>query len=348
MRNWVKPILIIILVFVVPLPAWSVIIKTKDGQEYKGQLVKDETLKVTIKLQGSNTEKTFYRFDVVEMIQAVKPKELEKFKPENPKGYYDYAMDLLSQQEDPEARDAALRLFLISAYLEPVKLGHGSLLKMSDLARTSEEARTFRAMAYLLDVVSDKSILKKVSKAVNEDTKAREAFLKALEFLRRGKTKEALDTVKTKGAADYFGLIPSFMTYDEFVKICQENPECKCKDGRIFCAKCIGKGGIVSSKGLTVCPDCNGKGFKICPDCKGNPRKVKLNPRQTQIIIQMQMLHEMDPKAKLDSPVGTNDNNWSSLLNGSQLQPLPVLSLIYLTEFDPRKCVFKNGKWVEP
>ena len=30
------------------------------------------------------------------------------------------------------------------------------------------------------------------------------------------------------------------------------------------------------------------------------------------------------------------------------LAPLPSLDLETLTEFDPRKCVFRDGKWTEP
>jgi hypothetical protein len=38
---------------------------------------------------------------------------------------------------------------------------------------------------------------------------------------------------------------------------------------------------------------------------------------------------------------------WSRALS-NQLTPVPLLSLETITEFDPRKCVFRDGTWVEP
>lgn len=348
MRAWVRPLIVAIAVMFVPLPAWSVIVKTKDGKEYKGHLTKTDTFKVIIRLHGSDEEKSFFKLDILELVQPVQPQELEKLKPADPKKYMEYGLGLMGQVQDPEAHETALRLLLITAYLDPITHGHSALLKMSEIARSTEEASAFRAMAFLLDVVADKGTLKKTNVIVNEDVKARDAFLKSLEMLRRGLTKDALKYASTKGTAEYFGLIPGLMPYDEFVKICKENPECGCKEGRVFCAKCVGKGAVQGTKGLTLCTDCKGKGFNLCKECKGKPRKVKLTPLQWQIMLQLELLSESDPKGKLDSPGEVKSEKWSALLSGSQIQPIPVLSLIHLTEFDPRKCVYKNGKWVEP
>lgn len=43
--------------------------------------------------------------------------------------------------------------------------------------------------------------------------------------------------------------------------------------------------------------------------------------------------------------VGTQ---WSYYLNQEFQRPLPVLSLLKATSIDPRKCVYRDGKWVEP
>lgn len=39
---------------------------------------------------------------------------------------------------------------------------------------------------------------------------------------------------------------------------------------------------------------------------------------------------------------------WGFFLADSFQKPLPVLSLEKVTPYDPRKCVYRDGKWVEP
>jgi hypothetical protein len=36
---------------------------------------------------------------------------------------------------------------------------------------------------------------------------------------------------------------------------------------------------------------------------------------------------------------------WANLADPQRSTPVPVLALVYLTEFDPRQCHFRNGKW---
>jgi hypothetical protein len=348
MRALIRPLLILVALIVVPLPAWSVILKTKDGKEYKAHLVKSDAIKVTVRLHGSNEEKTFFRFDIENIVQTVEPKELEKLKPDDPKVYYNYALGLMAHQVDPEAVDTALRLFQIAAYLEPVQLGQPALTKMAELARSAEEAEVFRAMAYLLDVVADKSLLKKAAADSGGNDKARVAFIKGLELLRRGKTREALKQLEAKGAADHFATVPGFMSYEDFVRLCKEHAECNCTEGRVFCPRCVGKGGLPSVQGPVLCPDCKGKGFHLCKECNGKKTRMKLTPLQTQIILKLELLHETDPSAPLNSSGDLKTPRWSALLSGAQIRPVPVLNLLHLTEFDPRKSVYKNGQWVEP
>lgn len=48
---------------------------------------------------------------------------------------------------------------------------------------------------------------------------------------------------------------------------------------------------------------------------------------------------------------GSNDQmetEWGYYLDDSFLQALPVLSLQNATQFNPKQCIYRNGKWVEP
>jgi hypothetical protein len=44
----------------------------------------------------------------------------------------------------------------------------------------------------------------------------------------------------------------------------------------------------------------------------------------------------------------TPTTDWSRALRPGGLAPLPSLELLHLTPFDPRECVFRDGKWVVP
>jgi hypothetical protein len=342
MRPWVRPVLILALLVALPLPAWSIIIETRDGKVYKGTVVSEDTVRYVINISGKG-QTTISKAQVVKATRIVKADRLQALKPSSPQVYYDYAKELSAQLDDPEVRDVALRLFLINAYLDPEKGAYKSLLEMTKLARNPEEARTFRAMAFLVDLLGDKSALK-TEKAMPINPEAGGEFLHALELLRRGKTRDALKTARKPGVARFFDAIPGLMTYGEFVKMCEANPECaSCKEGRLFCQRCQG------SKN-PACPACKGKGWVTCSKCKGEPRRVPLTQNQLNIILQLEVKHIQNPKANL-GVVTTGqgpETSWSRLFNGQQMRPVPVLSLLYVTEFDPRQCVYRDGKWQAP
>jgi hypothetical protein len=337
MRLWVRPALILVLVAVVPLPAWSIIIETKDGKVHRGHLVSQDKFQIVIRPEGQKETAAIRRAEIQNITQDVKPERLKALKPDDPKSYFDYAQELAPKKKDPEARDTALRLLLIAAHLDADKYGYKALTEMSKLARTPEEARAFRAVAFLLDLAADRGTLSKEGPG----SAAAGDFLEALEQYRRGKTKEALELAKKKGVADFFAAVPGLMTHKEFVEACEKHPECTaCKQGRLFCKECVGKG-----KGCTVC---KGKGWTVCDTCKGEPRRVPLTPAQLEMILRLQLLQEKAPKGKVDVTPAAQDVKWSQLLRPSQMEPAPVLSLRHLTEFDPRQSVYNDGKWEAP
>jgi hypothetical protein len=46
-----------------------------------------------------------------------------------------------------------------------------------------------------------------------------------------------------------------------------------------------------------------------------------------------------------DDPGARPTSGWSRITDPKQIAPLPVLTFELLTEFDPRQCHFRNGKW---
>src|SRR5262245_65907800 len=87
-RSWIRPPIIIIALVVVPMPAWSVIVKTKDGKEYKGHQVKNDLIQLTMRLDGSSEEKIILHANIATVVQNVQFKQLEKLKPGEPRAYY--------------------------------------------------------------------------------------------------------------------------------------------------------------------------------------------------------------------------------------------------------------------
>ncbi len=332
-------VVVLIWIFLAPFSASAVIVETRSGDKIRGHLIEKNQVRVVVRLDGQEKTKTIERNNILNIVETVNIVRLNALDPKDPKSYRIYAEELAAQRNDPEARDMALRLFLIAAYLDPRKQGYNCLMRMSNLARNSDEARSFRAMAYLLDLLHDKSTLEKKSPG-SGGSRAREKFLQALNLFRRGKTKTALELASEKGVADYFSIIPGLLSYQEFVRICKENPECSCKTGRIFCRKCLGKN--------PLCPACKGKGWNFCKKCKGKPRFVPISPLQERLMLRLELLYETNPGGNLNSSTKSHEKRWSRIIANRQLQPVPVLSLFTITEFDPRNCVHKNGKWVKP
>lgn len=339
MRPWVRPLLVLVFVFFVPLPAWSVIVEMKDGKIYRGYLVDQNVLRVTVRLEGKKEPISLDRRDVATVTQVVREDRLKELKPANPEMYFNYAEELASSKDDPEARDMALRLYLIAAHLDGKKYGYQAMMRMSLLARNSTEKRTFTAMAFLMDMLRDEKTLKS-SPVAATNREARTSFLKALELLRRGKTTDALKYAQQDGVRQFFGVVPGLMNYDEFIELCQKYAECThCRQGRLTCPRCKGGSGQLN------CATCNAKGWIVCSACNGKPRRVPLSPAQVETILRLQVLAAENPEAKLEVSKGAESASWSRLLSPTQMQPVPVLSLLHMTEFDPRKNVYVNGQW---
>ncbi len=75
-----------------------------------------------------------------------------------------------------------------------------------------------------------------------------------------------------------------------------------------------------------------------CPGCE----QGKIPPYMLQKLVAAEL--------ELNSTQTTNEvqPQWGFFLDGSFQKPLPVLSLAKAIGLDPRKCVYRDGAWVEP
>jgi hypothetical protein len=283
-------------------PAFAVVVIRKgNAPEVLGMLVSQNEQRIVVREvlpDGKSREHVIPRAEIEDLLITVSPERLAALRPAKPRAYVEYAEELAEKRRDPEARETALRLYQIAAWLDPKKLGKSSLLGMIDLSRSAAEESKFRAAAYLLDPEHDRRVLKEpeaVKVASGGSPAAREQLLAALRQLRQGKTvpaKTALQTPTVRAELERY------------------------KDVLAF----------VDVAGLRA-------GEAPPPAIL---RKVLL----LEVALAYRPADEPPKKELLLT--------WQQSLSRDGGAPVPVLSLETLTEFNPRLCQFKDGKWVEP
>jgi hypothetical protein len=291
-------------------PAWGVVIVTESGMRIGGYPVKDDGTTVTVRRKRADGSETEDKFEraKVTVIQSVKAERLEELRPETPRAYRDYAEELAAKKDDPEARDVSIRLFLIAASLDPDGLGRSCLLAAAPLARDVQEERRFKALAYLLDPKHDKDSLKEPPRVAPADSLKSPEWKKFVAALQAYRKGNFEEAVKR---ANEPGVSLCFSDLPGFVTH---------KD---FLAKCSGP-----------------------QNPKGPPDAGSDLIRQ---IVRIELQYEeatqpltTDPKA------GNAGGPWqAATAPGGRVGP-PPLVLEALTEFDPRECVFRAGKWQRP
>ncbi len=152
-------------------PVHAVVVLPKGAkQPVMGYLVRQDDRNIVIRQElpgGKRRESSFAKKDLDELIFTVSPERLGALDPAKPQDYREYAEELAEKQRDPEARDTAIRLYAIAAVRGDESLRHGALLGLVALARNADEARLFRAAAYLFSSEHEQSILA-ASAAVSE------------------------------------------------------------------------------------------------------------------------------------------------------------------------------------
>jgi len=76
----------------------------------------------------------------------------------------------------------------------------------------------------------------------------------------------------------------------------------------------------------------------LCPGCE----QGKIPPYMLQKLVAAELELSTSQAAQEVQP------QWGFFLDGTFQKPLPVLSLAKAIGFDPRKCVYRDGEWVEP
>ena len=176
---------------------------------------------------GTFTQRVLERRNIDQFIPTVSKERLAELDPARPTSYRDFAEELAEKKIDPDARDAAIRLYLIAAHLAPDELGRSALLGMVSLARTAEEERRFRAMAYLLDPRHDRSLLKAAgdSSRASDASPGRSELLSALQTLRQGQPRIAERMASRPSVIAAFKHYSGSLSHDDFLAACDASRE---------------------------------------------------------------------------------------------------------------------------
>ncbi len=144
-------------------PAQAVVVLPKGAkQPIMGYLVRQDDRNVVVREElagGKSRESSFAKKDLDELIITVSPERLAALDPARPQDYREYAEELAEKERDPEARDAAIRLYAIVAVRGDDRLRHSALLGLIALARSPDEERFFRAATYWFDPDHDSAVL---------------------------------------------------------------------------------------------------------------------------------------------------------------------------------------------
>lgn len=286
----------------------AVFIILNNGENVVGFLVEETSARVTIReatAAGKGRERHIPRGEVKLLRRAAEPERLEALNPEDPKQYRNYAEEVAAAaKKDPEAREIAIRLYLIAAHLDTKNLGKSSLLGMISLARSPAEEKNFRALAYLLDPAHDERVLKRPESATAESTEVdpatKQKLGKALMALRRGNLVAARNFSRDPAVRTAFQQFADTLPYADFERAAQSG--------------------------------------EVPPDLLSKLVSVELSLMQDISGTSGLPLSKADD----DSP------NWAAIIVEGKLAPVPSLALESITEFDPAKCHYRDGKWVKP
>ena len=334
--------------------AAAVILHLKNqDQPIRGYFVREnENVVVVAEIlpNGTTVERAVSRSEITDLIRSVSDERLAALRPENPDRYRAYAEELSAVREDPDAQVTGIRLYQMAAHLDPQRLGRSCLLGMIPLARDPWEERRFRAMAYLLDPAHEPDILQTseppTTRSSELDPRQAELLLKPLRALRQGSPRDALALARRSKLKERLPLLSDTITYEEFAAACA--PTCPhCTRGRQPCPACRNAKFVSGSgPGRVGCPTCGARGDVVCSVCGGNYQSNPVSPSLLERIVRLEMQWIPGEDSAAEAPHAPRPP-WSRTVQFGHFFPARDLTLDTLTEFNPRQCRYRDGRWTE-
>jgi hypothetical protein len=223
---------ILLAILAIASPARAVVILKKGAKEpLFGHLVRQTDAAVVIRETtdtGAPRETTIPKSEIDELILTVSPERLAALDPAVPQHYREYAEELAEKARDPEAREAAIRLFHIAAYRGDGKLRKSALLGLTGLATSPAQSRQWRAAAYLLDPAHDRTTLEQSSAPIAASSPTSRAalseLLRAVRAVRQAKPSETRRILDGETVNPALPVIAKTLTRDELLALATTKP----------------------------------------------------------------------------------------------------------------------------
>jgi hypothetical protein len=284
-------------------PAWAVVVYKKGSNKpVAGHLVRQNGDEVVVRDESpfGLKEIVIPRSEIEDLIETVSDDRLAALSPSRPQEYREYAEELAEKKLDPEARQMAVRLFQIAAWLDPAKTGRGALLGLVSVARSGEEEARFRAAAYLFDPRHDKALLRQTSASAGKGKKEEDpaqSLLEALRQLRRGRGPQARAALAAPAVSEELEAHRGVLSREE---------------------------------------------FQAASSAK------ELSDEQLRKILELELKLDGRVSGRGEEQAQTTLASWNDAVLAGNLAPIPSLQFDKLTPFDPRECVYHQGKWQRP
>ena len=120
-----------------------------------------------------------------------------------------------------------------------------------------------------------------------------------------------------------FSKVPGMMDQKAFLQRCAD----------LTCVTCVAKG----------------KAKKDCATCGGTGVNQTFPDEAMRIFLRAELwvIEQLSGGGASDKK-NPGETRWSSILQAKKGSPVSPLSLETITEFDPRECLFRNGRWEAP
>ncbi len=192
----------IVLVFMACAPSLqaAIVITTDSEEPLLGYAVERPNGYVISTSNRSDAKTTLIAKDkIVEVIPTVSYERLAKLSAADPEGCFRYADELFAMNRDPEARDTAIRLYLIAGRAAPDKFARSAVLSLQRLAADGKAAKRVAAFGMMNRWITADVVVTPDVEVIKPPVP--QELLKVLRPLKQGKKAAAMRAWKASPAA---------------------------------------------------------------------------------------------------------------------------------------------------
>ncbi len=296
----------------------------KDGAVHHGGVELQSDMEVVLRVQDSDGREHSLRWpreDVQWVLLSAAQQRLDSLDPQQPLQCLEYAEELAARSTDPESRRVARELYARAAEIEPRNFGRSSMLGLAALSDDPDEARHYRAAAYLLDPMHDARLLSPV--ASPDPSQGRQLATSAIRLLRRGAAADAVEARRLLQLEEVQSQIKSLgrlLTVDDLLNLC--DAAClECDGQSAMCPTCRGTGESPVGQPCSTCgrPPEGGRptGRIACPVCQGRSQASLRGMRHRLISAELRLLY--------GTRTPSDSGGWGQVWGAGNLKPVKAL-----------------------